>query len=185
MDTQDNRISSAKLLIQQKLKLEQGLLELETQLKENGAGLNTSLLDEEGFPRADIDIVTIRKIRVEIIEKQNDLKALVAKIEASLVDIHQNMPKAQDTSQEKLVPFCKIGVGLNPGDRIISFGHINQHNHSKLSMLAKLASENMNTPIKINVIRNSGESFENLQLNITPSKQWSGNGILGCSFLLL
>lgn len=51
-------------------------------------GMNESLLDVEGFPRADIDVYAVRLARHQIICLQNDLKAIVKEIEHGLVNVH-------------------------------------------------------------------------------------------------
>lgn len=51
-------------------------------------GMNESLLDGEGFPRADIDVYAVRQARHQIICSQNDLKAIMKEIEKGLINVH-------------------------------------------------------------------------------------------------
>lgn len=51
-------------------------------------GMNESLVDEDGFPRNDIDVYQVRQARHQIICLQNDLKALLKEIEAGLIEVH-------------------------------------------------------------------------------------------------
>lgn len=51
-------------------------------------GMNESLLDAEGFPRADIDVYAVRQARHQIICLQNDLKAIMKEIEQGLINVH-------------------------------------------------------------------------------------------------
>ncbi|CAI2381520.1 unnamed protein product [Moneuplotes crassus] len=51
-------------------------------------GLTESLVDEEDFPRNDIDIPTVRKHRNRIAILQTDHKALYIKLEAKLHELH-------------------------------------------------------------------------------------------------
>ena len=50
-------------------------------------GIDTPLVDSEGFPRADIDVFQARTLRKRFIEIQNDYKALQKKIERGLVEL--------------------------------------------------------------------------------------------------
>lgn len=51
-------------------------------------GMNESLLDADGFPRADIDVYAVRQARHQIICLQNDLKAIMKEIEQGLINVH-------------------------------------------------------------------------------------------------
>lgn len=50
--------------------------------------MTDALVDNESFPRNDIDVHQIRHARHQIICLQNDLKALVKEIENGLHDVH-------------------------------------------------------------------------------------------------
>ena len=50
-------------------------------------GINTPLVDREGYPRADIDVFRARTLRKRFIEVQNDYKAMQKKIERGLVEL--------------------------------------------------------------------------------------------------
>lgn len=51
-------------------------------------GMNESLLDADGFPRADIDVYAVRQARHQIICLQNDLKVIMKEIEQGLTNVH-------------------------------------------------------------------------------------------------
>ncbi|KAL7531145.1 hypothetical protein ACHAXR_003869 [Thalassiosira sp. AJA248-18] len=63
--------------------------ELTSQLPEGGPpiGIDSPLVDAEGFPRADIDVYRARTLRKRFKEIQTDHKALEKKIEVGLVEI--------------------------------------------------------------------------------------------------
>ncbi|CAG8613616.1 14175_t:CDS:2 [Racocetra fulgida] len=46
------------------------------------------LIDSSGFPRADIDLMTVRTARSRIIALQNDHKDIMSRIESALHEIH-------------------------------------------------------------------------------------------------
>lgn len=50
-------------------------------------GIDSPLVDNEGYPRADIDVYRARTLRKRFHEIQNDHKALVHKIDMGLVEI--------------------------------------------------------------------------------------------------
>ena len=50
-------------------------------------GIDTPLVDSEGYPRGDIDVFRARTLRKRFIEIQNDHKSLTRKIEKGLVEL--------------------------------------------------------------------------------------------------
>ena len=56
---------------------------------EDDVGMNGSLIDNEGYPRNDIDIVKVRTARQKIICLMNDHKEIMKKISDALECIHQ------------------------------------------------------------------------------------------------
>ena len=76
-------------LIAKKEQLERSINDFGQILAANkNVGMNESLLDAEGFPRADIDVYAVRQARHEIICLQNDLKATMSEIEKGLINVH-------------------------------------------------------------------------------------------------
>lgn len=61
-------------------------------------GLHESLVDEDGFPRNDIDVYQVRQARNQIICLQNDLKALLKEIEEGLIEVHAEAKVNHDAS---------------------------------------------------------------------------------------
>lgn len=57
-------------------------------LANKNVGMNETLLDAEGFPRADIDVYAVRQARHQIICLQNDLKSTMKEIEHGLINVH-------------------------------------------------------------------------------------------------
>lgn len=76
-------------LIAKKEQMERSINDLGQILAANkNVGMNESLLDAEGFPRADIDVYAVREARHKIICLQNDLKATMSEIEKGLISVH-------------------------------------------------------------------------------------------------
>ena len=96
--------------------------ELETQLailKANNATMQTpeSLVDGEGFPRADIDVWAVRTARVKVIELRNDIRDVMDAIGRALEGVYDpSSTVVTDSSSriekvpkpESLKPFTKV-----------------------------------------------------------------------------
>ncbi|KAF2139962.1 uncharacterized protein K452DRAFT_231398 [Aplosporella prunicola CBS 121167] len=198
-------------LIAEKQRIDSELSALSSVLDSHGVNMRTSLTSFDGYPRDDIDIAQIRTTRVRIIHLQNDLKALMAKIEIGLHDHHAaaqaaaaasasnqtahsaSAPANADASSDPALqaPFAKVNsvvpespadtAGLKAGDQIVVFGDVNWMNHEKLSKVAEAVSRNEGRSISIRVSR-AGDQVE---LQLTPRRNWGGRGMLGCHLLPL
>ncbi|KAG8763104.1 putative 26S proteasome regulatory subunit [Ceratobasidium sp. 428] len=106
-------------------------------LTSHGVNMSTRLVDGQGFPRADLDLVAIRTARVRVIELRNDRTRLTNEIAQALSDVHSS-PLSQPASEVKtngingtlepspagtpgvsevprlLIPFAKVD-GVAPG----------------------------------------------------------------------
>lgn len=65
-------------------------------------GMSESLLDDEGFPRADIDVYAVRQARHQIICLQNDLKSIMKDIEQGLINVHAEARVNHATTSTKM-----------------------------------------------------------------------------------
>jgi len=65
---------------------------------EGGVGMSEPLVDAEGFPRNDVDLLAIRTARQRVIRLRNDHKALMKEIETELECIHQRARETGFTS---------------------------------------------------------------------------------------
>eukprot|EP00804_Cyclotella_cryptica_P024550 CCRYP_014649-RA/>CCRYP_014649-RA protein AED:0.10 eAED:0.10 QI:3173/1/1/1/1/1/3/2753/344 len=72
--------------------------ELTAELPDGGPpiGISTPLVDDEGFPRADIDIYRARTLRKRFKEIQNDHKDLLRRIDRGLVEVAALMKSNND-----------------------------------------------------------------------------------------
>mmetsp|Transcript_2444 Transcript_2444/g.5601 ORF Transcript_2444/g.5601 Transcript_2444/m.5601 type:complete len:239 (-) Transcript_2444:591-1307(-) len=142
----------------------QELLELEKKLKRNEdealallevlnspgpdgsapVGLTGNLVDEEGFPRADIDIPTIRKHRHRLAILKTDRKALERDIEEKLHELHEaqrNLPDDEEDEDQKestrnesqartalVEPATRVHLGSESGlgDDLVPLALVNQ-----------------------------------------------------------
>ncbi|GME23327.1 26s proteasome non-ATPAse regulatory subunit [Neofusicoccum parvum] len=197
-------------LMAEKDRVQGELSALSSVLDSHGVNMRTSLTTFDGYPRDDIDIAQIRTTRARIIHLQNDLKGLYDKIERGLHAHHASLAEAasvagaagtssgagtSSTDDAALqAPFAKVNdvvpgspadsAGLKAGDKILKFGDVNWMNHEKLSKLAETVAQNVERPIAIRVAR-EGESAGQLDLQLTPRRNWGGRGMLGCHLLPL
>ncbi|OWF35346.1 26S proteasome non-ATPase regulatory subunit 9 [Mizuhopecten yessoensis] len=151
-----NRLMKRKTDLEAEIKALNDVLD-----SQQGVGLKEPLVDEEGFPRADIDVYSVRHSRHQVICLQNDHKVLMTEIEEELYKIHAEARKqkgeAMDTDDdqsvqshslaERLSPFTEVDrvdegspaseAGLKVGDSIVQFGSITA---SKFQSLLNIAS---------------------------------------------
>ncbi|UJR28601.1 hypothetical protein I4U23_009834 [Adineta vaga] len=188
------------VLVKQKDDIENELNELGNELKSQGdIGMTGELVDREGYPRNDIDLVRVRQARQRIICLQNDHKALMKQIEAGLIQIHENSSNnssnttdstATISSQTTLLnkePFLRVDIvsnespaqiaGLQVGDLICRIGTIRKDNFRTMQDVASLVNNSENRTITLLIQRSNTK--EQQTVSLTP-KKWSGNGLLGC-----
>ncbi|KAL0565877.1 putative 26S proteasome regulatory subunit [Marasmius crinis-equi] len=167
-------------------------------LKTNNCTMRTPLVDEDGFPRADIDIFAVRGARVRIIELRNDLEAITNEIGKALEAVYDPTMTAESNGTESTstdIPkaFARVdGVapgspaaeaGLRREDLVVKFGHLIHTSFTSTSLqpLAEVVAANENQSISIKVLRDGNPVF----LSFVPRKGWGGRGMLGCHIVPL
>lgn len=85
-----------KLLLKKKDEMEMEIEGIMNSLGE--AGLKGNLVDSEGFPRSDIDIMAIRKLRNRYAVLQTDHKEIMKKIEVGLHELHSHSKPSASTT---------------------------------------------------------------------------------------
>ncbi|SMN17722.1 similar to Saccharomyces cerevisiae YIL007C NAS2 Proteasome-interacting protein involved in the assembly of the base subcomplex of the 19S proteasomal regulatory particle (RP) [Maudiozyma saulgeensis] len=165
-------------------------------LESQNIDMNSKLITEDGYPRQDLDdIVQITLTRRDIIQRRNDLTAVINR---SHILLEKQLSK-ENKSQEKditksstpftnHIPFAifeeidmngPIGQsGIQNGDTLISFGSVTVINGG-LQGLSKEVSIGKTIPINI---KRDGISYT---FNVTPNNQWGGRGLLGCKLTKL
>ena len=174
------------------------------------AGIRSPLIDDGGFPRADIDVYHVRERRHRLACLRNDHKAVMNKVEASLYALHREATRsvssygrksAEAPAQRAVAPrdlapiiaFCQVENvllgspaeqgGLRSGDRILSFGDATVKNHRNLMALSQVVRDSIGkSGIKVLLLRAVGGISNQLEMTITP-REWEGSGLLGCRFL--
>ncbi|XP_061116995.1 26S proteasome non-ATPase regulatory subunit 9 [Conger conger] len=195
-------IDDVQNLVKKKDSIEEQIKEYYDVLKDQGVGTEGPLVDEEGYPRADVDVRQVRTARHSISCLQNDHKAIMVEIEEALHRLHaaekakreeEGAPaSAQAMEQDAPLPppFARVDTitpgspasqaGLCVGDEIIEFGSVNTGNFKTLQNIASIVQHSEGKSLSIAVIR--GE--QKVHLGLTPQR-WSGRGLLGCNIVPL
>jgi len=168
------------------------------------AGLQSPLVDDQGFPRADIDLFETRRKRHRVNCLRNDLKALMKTIESGLQQSFipdeaagaagASLPPPPSGDPEATPTFAVVSevvpgspameAGFVQGDRLVRFGDIHAGNHRSLAALATVVGDSIGRSISVLVLRGEGAAAKSLPVTVTP-KPWSGRGVLGCRFVPL
>ncbi|CCK70611.1 Nas2p KNAG_0E03540 [Huiozyma naganishii CBS 8797] len=182
-------------LMELKRNVESELDKLYTTLHDQGIGMDTPLITPNGFPRADIDVLEVRLVRRNINMLKNDLNNLMERLHALLNAHFSNDQNAAGGSQlredamdiDYTVPFALITeiapngpvhlAGINNGDKLISCGVIHAANHSRLKNLQNEVINNENKTLKIRILSTNQQIMD---LQLTPTRNWNGRGLLGC-----
>ncbi|KAF7892882.1 uncharacterized protein EAF02_000420 [Botrytis sinoallii] len=181
-------------------------------LDSHGVDMNTRLLTPDGFPRADLDVAQIRTTRSRIIYLKNDHKALMSVIEKHIHEHFARLAESPNTEEPVVdevqagrivpsfdepapldLPFAKVNsvaagspaddAGLKAGDTIRNFGYVNHANHDGLKRVGECVQGNEGREVMVKVSRDLGR--QELQLSLTPRRNWGGRGLLGCHILPL
>merc|ERR1711953_227515 len=155
--------------------------------------IGEELIDREGFPRNDVDLVAVRTARNKHVCLQNDHKALMHEIEIKLNDYHKikkqsiQKPKFSNVHQEPSIhskAFAYIEdvksvspaylAGLCVNDEIVQMDDISAENFTSLQLIANKLSEKENLEVDV-FIRRYGTLHK---LTLVP-KKWDGPGLLG------
>jgi len=178
-------------------------------LTSNNVTMATQIVDAQGFPRADIDIVAVRSSRVRVIELRNDLKKVVDDLAVALEDFHKAEPvppasQPATTSSDRtanslesgallsgpLKPFARVdGVaprspasvaGLLRGDLVLSFGPLDSSAFLNTSSLQPLAELVAAHENSPLPVQVVRQDNTTLTLTFVPRSGWGGRGLLGC-----
>ncbi|KAF9137635.1 hypothetical protein BGX30_010028 [Mortierella sp. GBA39] len=102
VNVQSELMLKAQALMKQKDELEAEIRSQQDDLQSQKVGMHDQLVDSNGFPRSDIDLVVVRTARSNIIRLKNDLKALMQQIEEALHAVHaEALEEKQKQEAEK------------------------------------------------------------------------------------
>lgn len=189
--------SEAKTLLELSSRLDSDISRHMAVLTSNQVTMTTPLIDAQGFPLANKDLMAIRTAKQRINVLRNDSKALRDRV-AKVLELAINGDAVQSTQTSaasgsgttpQLKAFARVNsvaenspaqtAGLSPGDEIVKFGSITVE--KGLTALAAPGVVVDGTSIQIQV-RRSGDV---ISLTLTPRAGWGGRGLLGCHLLPL
>nr|XP_018901555.1 PREDICTED: 26S proteasome non-ATPase regulatory subunit 9 [Bemisia tabaci] len=183
-------------LMAEKEKIETTIREMFQILETNRVTMNDPLVDNEGFPRQDIDVFQVRHARHQIICLQNDFKNVMKNIEEGLHRIHaKSNPDSsamESTSsvapQDLPKPFASINfvainspadeAGLKVNDSLVQFGTVHSNNIRNLTDIHEVVKHSIGQSINVTALRNQ----KIIHLTLRPHT-WAGRGVLGCEIL--
>lgn len=123
-----------------------------------GVGMHEKLVDEEGFPRSDIDILSIRTARHKVICLKNDYLDVNKEIEKCLLEIHQKNPRIRVERNERISKHNNKSNGIiNTNDTNLKTNQRNEEEELAYGEKNKFA-------IISQVIENSPCAFSGLQV---------------------
>ncbi|KAF9564105.1 26S proteasome non-ATPase regulatory subunit 9 [Mortierella alpina] len=88
VNTQSELMTRAQVLMKQKDDIEAEIKKAQDELQSQKVGMTEKLVDSNGFPRSDIDLVVVTTARSNIIRLKNDHKAIMLQIEEALHAVH-------------------------------------------------------------------------------------------------
>eukprot|EP00045_Choanoeca_perplexa_P012137 m.131131 g.131131 ORF g.131131 m.131131 type:complete len:200 (+) comp15901_c0_seq3:2062-2661(+) len=187
-------MEAAKALVQEEDALQARIESVQEELSSMGITAKSSLIDEKGYPRADVDVYAARHLQNELSCLRNDHKAKLVEVEAAIHAWHSSAPPPRESpaSQDGHVTqpspsrpaFLRVEVvtpgspaadaKLLPGDRVVQFGSITATNFGSMQDVAKLVQHAAGKTLRIDVQRAGRER----SVELVPNR-WAGQGLLG------
>ncbi|KAG0317083.1 26S proteasome non-ATPase regulatory subunit 9 [Dissophora globulifera] len=101
VSTQSDAMTRAQALMRQKDEIEAEIKKSQDELQSQKVGMTDRLVDNSGFPRADIDLVVVTTARSNIIKLKNDHKDIMVQIEEALHAVHAEALAEKQREQER------------------------------------------------------------------------------------
>ncbi|KAF9206729.1 26S proteasome non-ATPase regulatory subunit 9 [Haplosporangium sp. Z 27] len=99
VNAQSELMAQAQALMKQKDDIEAEIKKTQDELQSQKVGMTDRLVDSQGFPRSDIDLVVVTTARSNIVRLKNDHKAIMLKIEEALHAVHAES-RAEDEKRK-------------------------------------------------------------------------------------
>uniref|UniRef100_A0A182QA98 26S proteasome non-ATPase regulatory subunit 9 n=1 Tax=Anopheles farauti TaxID=69004 RepID=A0A182QA98_9DIPT len=158
-------------LVERKKELEAQIEEHGLILKANKIDMNQPLVDEDGYPRNDVDVISVRKARHAINCLQTTRRSLMAEIEAAMNALHQNarnnnvepmeIDEPSTVAQPALQPFAIVeGVepgllaeqmGIKIGDQILQIGSLYARNFKSLNQIQTVLMNSQGKSVRFTI----------------------------------
>ncbi|KAJ3220357.1 26S proteasome non-ATPase regulatory subunit 9 [Dinochytrium kinnereticum] len=143
-------------VLAEKERTEGEIRELEAAILSHNVSVDEALVDNDGYPRNDVDVYTIRHLRHELVVKQNDYKDIMRRMEKVVQEVFQRGGKllvpTPAVPKKAPMPFALVnsvapgspaeGAGLQAGDKILRFGSLSSENDGFKSIPQEVREEN-------------------------------------------
>lgn len=172
-----------------------------TLILQNQATMTSPLLDEQGFPRADLDLPAIRAARQAIHRLTNDRHALDEKLRTLLAHAwpstlaastppsataHAIKTAKHDGIMARPIAVRSVAAnspaaqcGLQAGDELVRWGSIYPVSSEHFHEISALVKEGESIAIEVRRIMPDGRTVH-VSLHLVPASGWGGRGLLGC-----
>ena len=160
------------------------------------AGMHGPLVDADGFPRADVDVMAVRHARQQVVMRRNDLKAAMGELAAALEALHALGPAAAPAPVPAAgasrggapsggaaagadAPFAWVDsltpgspaadAGVAVGDRIVALGPLRgaPTGQASLADLAAVVARSEDQPVALVVRRGGGGAGAGSSVDVT------------------
>ncbi|KAF8951562.1 putative 26S proteasome regulatory subunit [Haplosporangium bisporale] len=101
VNTQSALMAQAQELMKQKDNIEAEIRSLQDELQAQKVGMTDRLVDSNGFPRSDIDLVAVTTARSNIVKLKNDHKEIMLQIEEALHAVHAEALAEREKKKEE------------------------------------------------------------------------------------
>ncbi|KAF9379622.1 26S proteasome non-ATPase regulatory subunit 9, partial [Podila verticillata] len=101
VNTQSALMAQAQELMKQKDNIEAEIRSLQDELQSQKVGMTDRLVDSNGFPRSDIDLVAVTTARSNIVKLKNDHKEIMLQIEEALHAVHAEALAEREKKKEE------------------------------------------------------------------------------------
>ena len=162
---------STKALIRKRDEILQLIHEQEEILRQNAnIGMRASLVDWQGFPRGDIDIVAVRQARIRIIQLLNDHKHIVDDISRGLEQVfpavNSNSPSSSSPSDTSQVLAIVNAISPNSPAELLLL-HTNRNNYKSLETIHHSFHRRLVEALVLRVSSNPCLEVFRVQLGVT------------------
>lgn len=167
-------------------------------LKEQNLTMESPLVTSDGFPDPNIDVLQIRLVKRNINMLRNDLNNVITTCALKLnrhfgKDKNQNQQESLRKGEnfDHIIPFAQIYdvieggpifiAGCLSGDELVLIGNLNAGTYLNLNNISNYILQNENKKVTIRIRRDK----KLLDMILIPTRQWNGQGLLGCKLKLL
>lgn len=143
----ENKRQELLALDKQKKKLEDRIGELTDYLNGPGMpGIDESLIDKDGFPKAGLDLVAIRAARHELICIQNDHKNLMEEIERKMMSYFEEVNNNGNQEEVEEENKNKSGMGVKEEKETDALGEEKPENKKEKNVGNKVDENKIKEP---------------------------------------